>query len=321
MPLISIIIPMRNAEAWIAATLRSLLAQGCETEIIVIDDGSTDGSVAAARVVGSPLIRIIPGPQRGISAAFNAGLAEARGEYLCRCDADDLYPPGRLEQQARFLDDRREFGAVCGSYSTIDPAGRHVTDHFADAPAGDITAELLSAHGRSHMCAYLFRTALLRQIGGCREWFVTSEDADLQYRLAEVTRIWFDPACAYLYRLHDASITHGQKSSKRVFYEQCARRFLEQRRGSGQDDLQRGTPPAVPDDGSPGGVARSTRAQIQQILLGQAWKLHGAGRRGRALAAGWRACWVRPAGIAAWRSLIALAIKPAGRAAPAGRGS
>lgn len=302
---------MRNAEPFVAETIRSLLAQReVELEIIVIDDGSTDRSAEVVRAIGAPQVRIIAGPQKGISAAVNAGIAQARGEYLCRCDADDLYPEIRLSRQAAFLDAHQDYGAICGAYSTIDPAGRHVADHFTDQPAGEITDEILAAKSRSHMCAYLFRTNLLRKIGGCREWFVTSEDADLQFRLAEITRVWFDPAPAYLYRMHDSSITHTQKSAQRRFFEQCAKDFLAQRRSLGQDDLQRGAPPTVPTNET--AAARSSAEQIQQLLLGQAWKLHAAGQRGAAISTGFRACRARPINATAWRSLIALMIKPRG---------
>lgn len=309
---VSIIIPMRNAEAWIDATLRSLLVQLDELEVIVVDDGSSDRSAAVVQAVGDQRIRLIPGPRRGISAAFNAGLASAGGEYACRCDADDLYPRGRLADQRTFLDLNPECGAVCGSYTTIDPSGRRVADHFADCPPGDITDEILSGRSRSHMCAYLFRTALLREIGGCREWFVTSEDADLQYRLAEVTRIAFDPRCAYLYRLHDASITHAQRSAQRKFYEAEARRFLEQRRRGQPDDLQRNAPPPVPVH-EEGHTSLSTDQQIQELLLGQAWREHAGGRRRQSVATGWRAVRSRPGSLKAWRSLVALLIKPSSR--------
>jgi len=310
MKLISIIIPMRNAESWIAATLGSLLSQReVTTEIIVIDDGSTDRSADIVRRVGAPTIRLLPGPQRGISAAFNAGLSAARGEFLCRCDADDLYPPDRLARQLRFLAEHSEFGAVCGAYSTIDSRGRHIAEHFTETTAADMTDELLRGIGRSHVCAYLFRTELVRRLGGCREWFVTSEDADLQYRLAETTRIWFDPAVAYLYRLHESSITHAQKSAERKFFEQQARRFLQQRRETGDDDLQRGTPPAVPDLFEEA-AAQSAREQIQQLMLGEAWRHHARGRRLRAVATGLRAALRRPNSATAWRSLLALSLKP-----------
>ncbi|HMO27198.1 MAG TPA: glycosyltransferase family 2 protein, partial [Tepidisphaeraceae bacterium] len=187
MPLISIIIPMRNAEAFIDETLRGLRAQkDVEIEIIVIDDGSTDRGPAIVKDHASrdPRVRIISGPQRGISAAFNAGLAEARGELLCRCDADDLYPHERLVQQLAWLDAHSDHIAVTGGYATVTAGGKLVDEFVVRDGTIDITDELLAGRGRSHVCAYLFRTEALRRLDGCREYFETSEDADLQFRLA-----------------------------------------------------------------------------------------------------------------------------------------
>src|SRR4051812_12769200 len=199
---ISVLIPCRNAERYIRSTLGSVLAQkDVDLEMVVIDDGSTDRSIEIVREVNDPRIRIIPGPQRGISAAFNAGLAEAREGIVARCDADDHYPPDRLAWQVKFLADHPEFGAVCGYFSTITDAGKLIADSYLNEPAGEITQELRDGKGRSHMCAYAFRADALRSIGGCREWFVSSEDRDLQYRLAEATRVWFEPRPSYFYRL------------------------------------------------------------------------------------------------------------------------
>lgn len=306
---ISIIIPCRNAERYIRATLASILAQrDVDLEVVLIDDGSTDRSNDIARDMNDARIRIVPGPQRGISAAFNAGLDAASGENVARCDADDLYPPDRLAWQVKFLNDHPAFGAVCGYFSTITSAGRHVADAYFNEPAQEITDELRSGVGRSHMCAYTFRTVLLRQIGGCREWFLTSEDRDLQYRLAEVTRVWFEPKSSYLYRLHDQSVTHTQKLAARGFYEQMAKRFQVQRREQGVDDLQNGTPPPVHISGVRQ-TPQSANQQIQNILLGQAWKQHGAGIKRAAIAVGWRACLAYPTNPGAWKSLLALLLK------------
>src|SRR5213593_4773866 len=103
-PVVSVIMPMRNAERFFAESLHSVLNQqsrgsSFDLEVVVVDDGSTDRSARIVREMNDPRIRLVAGPQRGISAAFNAGLAEARGEMIARCDADDLYPPGRLEWQ------------------------------------------------------------------------------------------------------------------------------------------------------------------------------------------------------------------------------
>jgi glycosyltransferase involved in cell wall biosynthesis len=307
-PLISVIIPMRNAEAYALPAVGSVLAQrDVEIEVIVIDDGSTDRSALLVRSIDDSRVHIVPGPQKGISAAFNAGLNEAKGEFLARCDADDLYPPDRLAWQLEFLLKHPEVGAISGSFATTDSEGR-IIERKADTSGGEVTAELRSGRGRSHVCAYLFRTELLRTLGGCREFFVTAEDVDLQLRLSEITGIWHDSRPAYLYRLHDASITHVQKAAERSFYEKCAREFQQQRMTRGKDDLELGKPPTPPK--AEGSLPVSAKQQIQNILLGQAWAAHGAGARCEAIKLGAKAWMASPLSPAAWRSVIALMVKP-----------
>src|SRR3954464_297408 len=209
MPQVSVIIPVRNARPYVEAAVQSVFAQaGVDLEVVVVDDGSTDGSAALVRDLADRRIRIIPGPRQGISAAMNAGLAAARAEYVCRCDADDLYPPGRLVRQAAWLAEHPDFAAVCGSFSTIAAAGWPVADLYCGAKAEEVTEELRAGKTRTHLCTYLARTEAVRKAGGFRPWFVTAEDIDLQLRLGGVGRVWYDPEKAYAYRLHDASITH-----------------------------------------------------------------------------------------------------------------
>ena len=313
MSLLSVLIPMRNAEPYVAAALDSVLSQrDVQLEVVVIDDGSTDRSVQIVEQINDPRVRIIRGPRKGIAAAFNAGLAAARGEILARCDADDLYPPDRLAWQVKWLDEHADFGAICGSYSTITEKGALIAEQHHDEPAEEITGELRSGIGRSHMCAYAFRTSILRQISGCREWFVTSEDADLQYRLSEVTRVWYEPRPSYRYRLHAVSITHTQRSAERAFYAAMAQKFQEQRRKSGSDDLEQGKPPELKLLTSEESSPHHPRDHIQKLLLGRSWKEHAAGRKLRAMTTGLRACFAKPRNLGAWRSLLALMLKRAG---------
>lgn len=312
MSLISVIIPMRNAEAFIRSAIESVLAQrGVELEVIVVDDGSTDQSVELVRAMNDPRVCIVPGPRTGISDAFNTGLAAARGEFVARCDADDLYPPARLAEQAKMLESKDDFGAICGYISTISRSGKLIAEQNTKHVAEDVTDELRRGVGRSHMCAYLYRASVLREIGGCRSYFVTAEDADLQFRLAEVTRVWYEPKPAYLYRLHDASITHVQHSAERAFFESMAREFQMQRQSSGKDDLMLGRAPQPPTSREGGGVSSSQ--QIQRILLGKAWAEHAAGRKSAAVSNGIRACLARPGTLSAWKSLAALVCKSSGK--------
>jgi len=313
MSLLSVIIPMRNAEPYIGGALDSVLSQkDIELEVVIIDDGSTDRSVQIVEQINDPRVRIVRGPRKGIAAAFNAGLAAARGDLIARCDADDVYPPDRLAWQRKFLDDHPEFGAVCGSYSTITEKGAVIAERHYDEPAEEITNELCMGIGRSHMCAYAFRTSILRQIGGCREWFTTSEDADLQYRLSEVARVWYEPRTSYLYRLHAVSITHTQRSAERAFYRTMAQKFQEQRRTGGTDDLERGKPPELKLLSSEESDPHTPRDHIQNLLVGRSWREHAAGKKLRAMTTGLRACFAKPLNLSAWRSLLALMFKRAG---------
>jgi hypothetical protein len=174
----------------------------------------------------------------------------------------------------------------------------------------DVTDELRRGQGRSHMSAYLFRTPLMKQLGGCRPFFVMGEDVDLQLRLSEITRIWYEPRSAYFYRLHDSSITHVQKAAERSFFEGCAYEFQKQRqtRADRKDDLDLGRPPAMPKlaNSSP----LTVKQQIQNLLLGQAWAAHGAGLKGEGLSLALRAWMTDPLKPAAMKSVIALAVKP-----------
>jgi glycosyltransferase involved in cell wall biosynthesis len=310
---------MRNAEAYIAATLRSLLGQAGldrqRDEIVIVDDGSTDRSrtlieqVTREETTGAA-VRLLDGPRQGISAAMNAGLSAARGQFVCRCDADDLYPPGRLQRQLQWLEAHAECGAVCGGFSTITSKGRPIADFPCGQVEEEITDELRGGKTRTHLCTYLTRADSLRKAGGFRPWFVTAEDIDLQLRLGEVCRVGFQPAGAYLYRLHDASITHQQADARRVFYETSARAFSTQRRETGADDLQRGSPPSPPAaSGQP--AMRSSREQAQSVLIGASWRHLKDGRKTQALVTGLRACMARPESIGAWKNLCTLVIKRA----------
>jgi glycosyltransferase involved in cell wall biosynthesis len=107
-PLVSVVVPMYNAEKTIGDCLASIVSQSYKNcEIIVIDDGSTDGSSAIVeKIMKSPKgknIRIINKPNGGVSSARNAGIKAAKGEYIALCDSDDEWLAGKLERQMILL--------------------------------------------------------------------------------------------------------------------------------------------------------------------------------------------------------------------------
>ncbi len=94
----SVVIPLYNKEHYIEKTIQSVLEQTCtDYEVLVVDDGSADGSLAAARQFESDRVRIIPQENQGVSVARNTGILNARGAYICFLDADDEWRPDYLE--------------------------------------------------------------------------------------------------------------------------------------------------------------------------------------------------------------------------------
>ena len=114
---ISVIVPVRDGEPYLADALGSILAQRPRPEqVIVVDDGSADRSAAIAAGFEAP-VRVIRQPARGLAAALNHGVAGATGEYLAFLDADDLWPPGSLASRLDALEADPSLDAVFGLVS------------------------------------------------------------------------------------------------------------------------------------------------------------------------------------------------------------
>jgi glycosyltransferase involved in cell wall biosynthesis len=133
-PLVSILMPVYNAERWVAAAVGSALAQTWpRTEIIAVDDGSTDRSLAALGEIESPAVKVLSQPNAGAAAARNAALQVAQGDFVQYLDADDLLEAHKLERQVRLLQEGPPGRvAVCSTshfFDGTDPAGGKLDDH------------------------------------------------------------------------------------------------------------------------------------------------------------------------------------------------
>ncbi|OGP88721.1 MAG: hypothetical protein A2031_00190, partial [Deltaproteobacteria bacterium RBG_19FT_COMBO_43_11] len=114
-PLVSVIIPVYNAERFVAAAIESVLYQSYRPlDVIIIDDGSTDGSAAIAK--NYPTLRYIYQPNAGLSAALNKGVAEAQGNYFAFLDADDLWMENKLALQMSMFEKHPDLDIVFGHH-------------------------------------------------------------------------------------------------------------------------------------------------------------------------------------------------------------
>ena len=307
-PRVSVLMPMRNAADYVEAALRSVLAErDVPLEVVITDDGSTDRSRAVVEGIRDSRVRVIDGPRKGIAAAFNAALDAARGEVIMRCDADDLYPEGRIARQLAWLESNPEIGAVCGAFTAMNARGGSQLPLTARENPVEITAELQAGKTRTHFCTFAVRAGVLRAAGGMRSFFQTGEDIDLQLRIGEACRVWYSPEIAYFYRLHDMSITHQRHERENQFFENLAREFQRQREARGTDDLSLGKAPQVPDFGAAG--PGSAREHLQGMHIGATWAAAAEGDPRKAFIHAWLAAWASPGSLAGWRNLLVAVIK------------
>lgn len=190
-PAISVILPVYNAERYLTTALQSVLDQTLrDFEVIAIDDGSTDGSLAILNslAAGDERVRVISRPNQGLVATLNEGIEAARGACIARMDADDICMPQRFERQWQRLQAEPGLVAVGSRVLAIDP-----DDQVLGIEPLPLTHEKIDrAHldGQSTIChpAVMMRAEAVRAVGGYRE-LVPVEDFDLWLRLAEVGRL------------------------------------------------------------------------------------------------------------------------------------
>jgi glycosyltransferase involved in cell wall biosynthesis len=195
---VSVIIPMFNREAFIAATLESVLLQGdAASEVIVVDDGSTDDSIAIVQGFGAP-IRLVTQPHTGISAARNLGFREATGDLISYIDSDDLWPVGRLPVMKAALEADDGADAVAGRVEIIEQRTHR-------PPAIE---NYSTAHRLYNLGSVLFRRQVFERIGVFDESLSIGEDFEFAMRARQAgVKIKLLDVVSLIYRLHDGNIS------------------------------------------------------------------------------------------------------------------
>jgi glycosyltransferase involved in cell wall biosynthesis len=187
-PRVTILMPVYNAEANVAAATESILEQTyTDFEFLIIDDGSTDNSLAVITEYAKAdrRIRVISCANRGLVTSLNEGLAESRGSYIARMDADDIAMPSRLREQVAFLDENDRCAVVGTSFILIDDHGNVGTAWRSFIHDLTIKHALALEGCICHPTATYRKSAVL-DAGGYREAYVAAEDYDLWRRLARI---------------------------------------------------------------------------------------------------------------------------------------
>jgi glycosyltransferase involved in cell wall biosynthesis len=209
---VTVLMPVYNAERYLRDAIESVLCQSWrDLELLIVDDGSTDGSrgIIEAAAGRDPRVRALFRPHRGLIDTLNAGLEEARGTWVARMDADDICLPDRLQTQVAFAS-RHPGVAVVGTYAWYLGEGGRILGVYRLGPT--TPEELARIVERDELIQMIHPTVMMDRravlaAGGYDARFRHVEDMELYNRLAERGHLLLAvPVPQLLYRVHGGSV-------------------------------------------------------------------------------------------------------------------
>ena len=211
-PKVSVIMPCFNTEKYLSEAVESILNQTfTDFELIIVDDGSTDGSweiINKYKKNDDRIIAIKNKTNEGISKSMNIGLNIARGEYVTRMDSDDISLPKRFNRQVIFLDKNHKYGLCSVNISSIDAKGKILSEAlFIDT---NIPLEWLFLWLNPISNApTMYRSEIVKKFSiSYNEKLKTAEDYDFLCKIIQHTRVAQIKEVLYIYRIHDESMFH-----------------------------------------------------------------------------------------------------------------
>lgn len=204
-PLVSIVTPSYNQAKYLEATIQSVLGQTYPNiEYIVIDGGSTDGSLEIIHKYQDKIAYWVSEPDEGQTDAINKGFAKASGKIIAWLNSDDTYEPEAVAGAVAYLQAHPEVGLVYGDANFIDEKGKYM----GRFPAAQTSYQRLR-RGYVHVPqqAAFWRADLWRQVGPLDPTIYFAMDYDLWLRLAKVSQIKYLPHTWANFRLHGDSKT------------------------------------------------------------------------------------------------------------------
>lgn len=221
LPKVSVVMSVYNDAERVEHAVRGILAQTFrDLELIVVDDGSSDGSGAVLdRLAGEDArLRVIHQDNTGLTRALIRGCNEARGEFIARQDSDDWSHPQRIAEQVALLDSDARIGFVSCATEYIGPGDEHLSVMSRPTDPEVATRGLLEerqgppAHG-----SVMFRKSLYHAVGGYRAEFHYSQDSDLWLRMGEHQCIGYVADVRYRHRKEPRSISGARREQQSAF--------------------------------------------------------------------------------------------------------
>jgi len=220
-PKVSVVMGVYNDAGRVEASVSGILEQTFrDFELVIVDDGSTDGTrEVLERLAGTdPRMVVMSKSNGGLTQALIAGCAMAHGEFIARQDSDDYSLPTRLEKLVALLSTNASLGFVSSGTEYVGPADEYLFSVSRTTDPQLATQRLLferegpPAHG-----SVMFRRTLYEQVGGYRPQFYYSQDSDLWLRMAEVSQIGYVDEVLYQARKESNSISGARRSRQSQF--------------------------------------------------------------------------------------------------------
>lgn len=216
MPLVSVLMPVRNEEQHVVDAVTSVLAQQIDAEVLVVDGRSTDRTIERVHAIGDPRVRVLDNPNRTIPAALNVGLAEARGAFVARVDAHARVSADYLVRGVQALQDDPEVAAIGGLRQGIAETGSGQAIAVALSSRFGVGNSLnhyaKTAQDSDHTSFGVYRAEVARAIGGWDESLLVNEDVDFDHRIAlRGHRLRFDPQMVIFWQVRETLRDFGRQ--------------------------------------------------------------------------------------------------------------
>jgi glycosyltransferase involved in cell wall biosynthesis len=222
-PLVSIITNSYNCAPFLRANIESVLCQDYQNwEHIVVDVGSTDGSIAILREMQHPRLKVLNIPYCGVSESRNFAIAQAEGEFIAILDADDAALPGRLRTQMQYFGDAPSTTLVAGGIIQVDQTTSEERTYLYPSSHDSIVTLLRTVFNCLPHSTMIYRLQAFRSTGGYL--MEKSEDFDLALRLSRMGRLASVPMAVtrYAYRRVGSHTTQRPSGRDACFYATMA---------------------------------------------------------------------------------------------------